>query len=464
MSRALRFRCLGLWLAWGCWLAGCVGSEEPATGALVAIHADVELATRIKVLKARLFALDAGDGATPSQELSFAITDQTRRGTGDVVFPFSFGVQKGAEPGFLLLLAGFADGQSEPLIEQKVRVRFEPRQTVLVEAFLRSACLAHVCSALAQTCSADTAACIPVPDAVTRAVVPGGEFGTSRTPVFDAGDASSAAPESGVEPSGPADAGPEASAPDAAPVPVPDAGVRQSFHDDLTLWLRMEEAAWSLEPGQVRDDSGQGNRGNALGTANTTPRGRVGRAAQLDGTGWVEVPDHPSLRPATAFTVSAWFQLDQLPGMEWPGVVCKRLAYGSETSYAIFLSPNNHITIDVAGEESRFDSNAVVSVGAWQHVALVFDGTLPVDERVRLYVDGVLDVTRPEPSSEVPSFAAQVSIGTLPNGGSVFHGRIDEVAFWRRALRRSPPCISSQPCSERRDAGADAASKARSGS
>jgi hypothetical protein len=199
----------------------------------------------------------------------------------------------------------------------------------------------------------------------------------------------------------------------------------------------MDEASWSGLPAEVRDASGQSNHGSATGSAAVTATGRFGRAGRFDGNGSIEVSDAPSLHPSSALTVSAWFFLDQLPGARWPGIVAKRAAYGVDTTFAMFLSPDNQVVIDVAGEESRFNSNVLVTTGRWYHVAFVFDGTLPAAERVKLYIDGVLDVTASEPSATIPAFTAGVTIGNLKNGGETFIGTIDEVGIWTRALSTS---------------------------
>jgi hypothetical protein len=65
---------------------------------------------------------------------------------------------------------------------------------------------------------------------------------------------------------------------------------------------------------------------------------------------------------------------------------------------------------------------------SWRHVALVRDG-----EQVRVYLDGRLE---PEVSgaSAPPSAADQIWIGGRSDGQFGFEGRIDEVAFYGRAL------------------------------
>jgi hypothetical protein len=77
----------------------------------------------------------------------------------------------------------------------------------------------------------------------------------------------------------------------------------------------------------------------------------------------------------------------------------------------------------------------------WYHVAVVFDGTLPADQRVRVYVNGEIDIIAPESSTSIDAYTSNLYIGLLPNGGDPFVGTIDEVVIWARAL--SQPEIDS---------------------
>lgn len=255
----------------------------------------------------------------------------------------------------------------------------------------------------------------------------------AREPTSDAGrqDASRAADEDPGNTARP-DTGVELP-PDAGVVVVPpDAGVPAD--PARALLLHLDEPTFSTAAGAVRDESGLGNHGTVRGTLPTSTAGRFGSAAALSGTDWIEVADAPSLRPSSALTVSVWFYLDTLPDMRWVGLVNKRSAFNVDTTFALFIAADARITVDVDGEESRFTAQALATAQRWTHVAFVFDGSLPMEQRVKLYVDGVLDTTAPEPSAVIAPYPASVIVGNLVNGGDTFVGRLDEVALWTRAL------------------------------
>lgn len=213
---------------------------------------------------------------------------------------------------------------------------------------------------------------------------------------------------------------------------TPDA-MASPLLQECALLMHLDEARWSGSPGEVRDLSGQGNHGTAIGTAQTTTSGRFSAAARLDGAGWIKVPDAPSLRPSNALTVSAWFYLDQAPN-NWPGIVAKRVGYNDSCSFGLFLAPDSKIYVDVVDDDNRFASNTVVTPAQWHHVAFTYDGNAAMAERVRLYIDGALDRSAPETSANIPPFTGDVILGNLINGADTLVGRIDEVGIWTRAL------------------------------
>ena len=208
-----------------------------------------------------------------------------------------------------------------------------------------------------------------------------------------------------------------------------------SLLDGCVLLLHLDEADWSSGPETVTDASGQGNHGTAVGSAVPTAAGRFGGAAALDGDGWIEVDDAPSLRPTAALTVSAWVYATRVGTGYWPGVVTKRAGYGVETAFSLHLGESGEVTVDLGLEADRFSSTTLVQEREWTHLAFVYDGRAAAAERVRLYLDGALEAVAYEAESTLdPTAAAPLYVGNLVNGGSVFEGRIDEVAVWRRAL------------------------------
>lgn len=211
------------------------------------------------------------------------------------------------------------------------------------------------------------------------------------------------------------------------------------------MLLHMDEATWNGTAGEVKDDSGANNAGTAIaGPVTTDSPARLGRAGLFFGSGYLSVPDASSLHAGGAFSVSAWVYPTALNGTSAPGIVSKRIGYGNGTEFAVFAWTNNHVFVDVDSEDHRFESVAVLNTNTWYHIAVVFDGAADPSERVRLYINGQLDTVHAHTSTTVPPSNAAITIGNLPDGGQLFSGAIDEVAFWQRALSAAEVASLSQ--------------------
>jgi len=122
----------------------------------------------------------------------------------------------------------------------------------------------------------------------------------------------------------------------------------------------------------------------------------------------------------------------------WPadsgGLVSKRNSISDNNAYTTWLKNDRRVYVDIVGSNNRFASSTV-NTGAWCHVAVVFDGSLPTNSRARLYLNGVLDVVTGESSSALPNYTSSVRLGnTHPGAANWFPGRFDDVRFYRRAL------------------------------
>jgi hypothetical protein len=199
----------------------------------------------------------------------------------------------------------------------------------------------------------------------------------------------------------------------------------------------MNESSWSGMGGEVADSSGLLNNGTASPDATTTLNGKFGRGGLFPGAGFVTVPHAASLQPTSAVSYAAWVYFMALSGggsSDAPGIIAKRNSVG-DAAFTLFLWAGNYLYVDIDTINDRFHSKTVFQTNTWYHVAVVYDGSLLQAERVRLYVNGVLDTTAPETSATIPPGTAPVFVGTLPAGGQDFTGVIDEVAIWTRPLQ-----------------------------
>jgi hypothetical protein len=200
---------------------------------------------------------------------------------------------------------------------------------------------------------------------------------------------------------------------------------------DSALWLRLDESAG----GTASDASGYGNHGALSSGASWSPAGgMLAGALRCDGlSGEVVVPDADSLDNCAAFTLAFWMRADVWPS-DSGGLVSKRTGISDNNTYTTWLKSDKRIYVDIVGNNNRFASSTV-NTGAWYHVAVVFDGSLPTSSRARVYLNGALDVVAAENSSALPNYSSSVRLGnTHPGAANWFAGRFDDVRFYRRAL------------------------------
>jgi hypothetical protein len=220
-----------------------------------------------------------------------------------------------------------------------------------------------------------------------------------------------------------------------APIGTPDL-LSGTLRQGCVLALHMDEGSWSGATGEIRDDCGNDNPGTVKGSANTVANGVKGRAGSFSGNACIDIPDATALHGSTGLTLSAWILPTALNGVDSNGVISKRVEMGNQSEYNLYVWTGNHVYVDLDGENDRFSGTAIISNNAWQQLTMVFDGTRMAAQRVRVYVNGSLDVTMPETSSSLTAFTSTLHVGCMPAATTPqnFIGQLDEVVIWNRAL------------------------------
>ncbi|HEX5658145.1 MAG TPA: DUF1566 domain-containing protein [Polyangiales bacterium] len=177
MTRGTRLDARGLWLL----LASCVGALSAcasevtsATQLLVTVHADANVAARLRAVKASSYPTGAKGASNPYAQISFALGAESS-GAQPVSLPLSFGVQPGKEDAFILVVEGYTSAETtgQPSIESKVAVRYVRGKSTPIDVLLNDVCFAteRVCSGVERTCYAvsvgsnEAGECGPVGDA-----------------------------------------------------------------------------------------------------------------------------------------------------------------------------------------------------------------------------------------------------------------------------------------------------------
>jgi len=227
----------------------------------------------------------------------------------------------------------------------------------------------------------------------------------------------------------PADA---ADAADAAPV---------DFGAGCVVGLDMEEASWATAASSVVNRCARGSSGiAALGAARVDDvvRGRVGEIPAPSGC--IHIADAPALHATTGLTLSAWIYPLALDATNPYGVIAKRTDYTvDDAEYTMFVWTDNTVWVDIDSRNDRNHGTKPLVNGRWQQVTVVYDGTLPMAQRVAIYIDGALDTMISESSASLTPYPNALSVGCLPEQPETkpqiaLGGRIDDVGVWTRAF------------------------------
>jgi Concanavalin A-like lectin/glucanases superfamily/Bacterial Ig-like domain/IPT/TIG domain len=191
--------------------------------------------------------------------------------------------------------------------------------------------------------------------------------------------------------------------------------------------LAFSEGAGSV----VADLSGNDNNG-LLAHGAVWEAGMYGSGVRFaGGNDDVEVPARDSNSLTSAFTFEAWVK----PTMYAWGDIWSQ--YPDDSANFLYdLAITNAGTLYTAPHLSGIDypmvTTATLTLDAWTHVALTYDGA-----RIRIYLDGL----------EVASRTAHGLLATTPEPmgiGQGFHGSIDEVRIYSRALTAGEVAIDRQ--------------------
>jgi len=191
---------------------------------------------------------------------------------------------------------------------------------------------------------------------------------------------------------------------------------------------------WHFD-GDTLDSSGKGLDGAlSLSGASFVVDG-FGQALNVDGTGWVQIPDSSLLEPSE-ITVEAWVKKQGSPGGA-KYIVSKYLPnkYGSYSSYGLYTGGSGGIQFYIGYTSWVIFSPAVspstIWDGNWHHVAGTFDGS-----EVKLYIDRVQVDGATSTIQDIYYFGTgNLYIGAYTDSSYLaFSGTIDEVRIWKVAL------------------------------
>ncbi|WP_374087864.1 LamG-like jellyroll fold domain-containing protein [Methylomicrobium lacus] len=199
-----------------------------------------------------------------------------------------------------------------------------------------------------------------------------------------------------------------------------------SLDNGLVAAYGFEEASGKT----VQDVSGNGNNGTIKEAVRITA-GRYGKALKFDGVNdWVTVNDSASLDLSAGMTLEAWvYPLSQTNG---GNTILLKQASGAEV-YALYSEEDANLPASYLndGNYRGVTGPNRLPLKTWTHLVATYDGSYQ-----RLYVNGV-EVAQSALNTLIKTSSGVLRIGGNSLWGEYFHGYIDEVRIYNRALTAS---------------------------
>ena len=137
-----------------------------------------------------------------------------------------------------------------------------------------------------------------------------------------------------------------------------------------------------------------------------------------------------------AFSITAWFRLDSSPA---GGYTIVSKASSSSVAGALWFidctngTGSNRVRIGGWNGSVDTQSNAILTLGTWYHVAVAYTGS-----RLQMYVNGVVDVDNPLVLDVPIDNRLRCVIGSFAQSSyRPFHGPLQQITLWNRAVTSS---------------------------
>jgi len=163
---------------------------------------------------------------------------------------------------------------------------------------------------------------------------------------------------------------------------------------------------------------------------------KIGKGLEFNGNNAnrVEVKHTAKLEGMSALTIAAWVLPRNIASHEGMCIVSKRVTTGDADSYNLFVWTGQLVEarVNYAG---IIRTTTALQDDTWYHITLVFDGQGNPGEKMKLYVNGILETSGDHPDNTVDEGGASLWIGELDAvRGFAWDGIIDEVRLYNHAL------------------------------
>lgn len=174
----------------------------------------------------------------------------------------------------------------------------------------------------------------------------------------------------------------------------------------------------------VKDGSKFANNGTIHGGV-TQVDGMDGKAIQLDGTGYIHVPDSDSLDLTEEATFDLWVFRDHDNTSGWGSRLIDKKPVSNDAGYMLDLQKSTGM-VRFIGPNGGNMTEASLPIGQWSHVKVTYSTS---ERKVKIYINDKLaregNINSPIPKNTLP-----LRIGANQDGGERFVGKIDQVRIY----------------------------------
>ena len=210
-----------------------------------------------------------------------------------------------------------------------------------------------------------------------------------------------------------------------------------SGENQPAVWNDRYVGVWHLNTAYT-DSTQYGNDGTTS-SAPGNVTGQIAGAGSFDGANsYVEIADSPSLDISGSFTLEAWIHKQNIDGDRI--VVSKYDKGDNARSYDLGFDRAAHfghsyVTVSSDGflhGGGIPETDSAIPNSEWHHLAGVYDNTAPLDIRLYMFLDGMIDseVVSAQPNTFLSDETVLIGAmwdGVVLDGDDFWQGYIDEV-------------------------------------
>ena len=202
---------------------------------------------------------------------------------------------------------------------------------------------------------------------------------------------------------------------------------------------------WSDTGTEIKDISGNGNHGDALGSLATTSviPGKLGQALSFNGTS--DYVDMGDFFYSDVISICAWVDMRTLPVVDHRVIVTKRNIgiYGSSSEFTLGVSyvPQRYRIVYFTFDSSQNTTLSITggtelsNTNLWYHVCAVQNGS---GNTGYVYLNGMEDGSAAQGNASANAGSSvQIGVRTGGTGERFWDGFIDDVRIYNRALSAS---------------------------